>query len=425
MKQITILLFVIFNSGFLTSQNRIVFNNNPYVVITNGAQLVIDNEASSGITLLGTGGNIVSENELNKVRWNIRTSVGTYTIPFSNQTGGKIPLYLDITNSGVANGSINFSTYGGATWDNSTYMPSDVTNMLSACCANNSANVIDRFWVIDAVNYTTKPTVSINFTYLDAEHTAASNTIIESSLFAQRFNPAPNNVWGDWLGTFGTANTIANSVLTGSISPSHFFKSWTLVNQNAPLPVDLLYFNVDCIDQNAYIFRWATATENNNDFFTLEKSSDGINWNFLSKIPSKGNSSSIQKYSSIANNMNESIETSSLLYFRLKQTDYDKKNTYSDIIYAECNNKTSCMVREFPNPNTGRFTVDLIDFEQNNKPIELTITNVIGSLIEQRTTTINEQKHQEFFNLSNQPLGIYYLLIKSSDNLIVKKIMHQ
>jgi hypothetical protein len=425
MKYIAILLLVIFISKNLISQNRIVFNNNPYLVITNGAQLVIDNENSNAISLVGSGGNIVSENELNKVRWNMGTSVGMYTLPFSNQTGNKIPLSLDITNSGIANGSISFSTYGGATWDNSTYMPSDVTNMLSACCVNNSANVIDRFWIIDAVNYTTKPTVSITFTYLDAEHSSASNTITESLLFAQRFNPAPNNVWGDWLGTFGTTNTIANTVSSGSISPSDFFKSWTLVNQNSPLPIELLYFKANCGTPNTYEFNWATATENNNDYFTIEKSSDGINWATLSKLPSKGNSSSVQQYNSIADNINEHNESSSLLYFRLKQTDYDKKNTYSDIIYVECDIKSSNNVHEFPNPNTGNFTVDLNNFEQNSDPIELTITNVIGSLIEQRIIRITEQKHQEFFELNNQPHGVYYLSIKSSDKLIVKKIIHQ
>lgn len=425
MKQVSFFLVIIFSSYIAWSQNRIIFNNNPYLVITNGSQLVIDNSAANAISLLGTGGNIVTENEINKVRWNIGTNVGTYTMPFSTQSGSKIPLSLDVTAAGIANGSVNFSTYGGATWDNSTYKPTDVTNMLSACCANNSANVIDRFWIIDALNFTTKPTVSINFTYLDAEHAVAANTITESLLFAQRFNPVPNNVWGDWLGTFGTTNTTANTVSSGSVSPSHFFRSWTLVNQNAPLPIELLYFKVNCINQLGYSFEWSTATESNNDFFTIEKSNDGINWEVLSKIPSKGDSPSTQLYNFISNNLSIENNNSTLIYFRLKQTDYDKKTSYSNIIYAECNGKTSNSVNQYPNPNNGYFTVDLNNFEQNEEVTELTITTVIGSLIERRTISISDPKHQEYFRLNNLPHGIYFLSIKNSKKIIVKKIIYQ
>lgn len=425
MMQALFFLLIIFSSIFSISQNRIIFKDDSYLVISNGAQLVIDNTSSNAISTVGSGGNIVSENETNIVRWNIGAATGNYMVPFSNQIGNKIPLVLNITNSGVALGSVNFSTYGGATWDNSTYLPSNVTNMSSACCVNNSANVIDRFWVIDAINYTTKPGVSIDFTYLDAEHTASSNTIIESLLFAQRFNPTPNNTWGDWLGTYGTASTVLNTVSSGSISPANFFKSWTLVNQNSPLPIELLYFKVDCEEQNSYKFQWATATENNNNFFTIEKSSDGINWTFFSKLPSKGNSFSIQEYSLILNKGEENNESSSLSYFRLKQTDYDNTTTYSSIIDSECRNISQIDVSEFPNPNFGIFTVELNNFDQNNETIELTITDIIGALIEKRFVIISNQKHKELFNLSNNPSGVYYLSIKSSGKLIVKKIIHQ
>lgn len=395
-----------------------MLNNNPFIVIENSAQLIIDNSATNAISLIGSGGNIVSEGENNKVKWNIKTSTGAYTMPFSLKSGTKIPLTLDITTVGFSNGSVLFSTYTGANWNNVTYLPSDVTYLSSACCVNNSANVIDRFWIIDPINYTTKPAVSILFTYYDPEHTAASNTIIESSLFAQRFNSTIGN-WNDWYGSFGTANTVLNTVTSGAIIPANFFRSWSLVNQNNPLPIKLVFFNGKCNNNNTRLFEWENATEINNNYFTIEKSTDAINWNILATISSKGNSNTTQKYSFVDNN-----EQLSLIYYRLKQTDMDETSSYSDIISLECSKEASFKVSEFPNPNYGSFMVSLDRFDNNKEAIELVITNVLGDVIEKRLISIASSNHQELFNISNHALGIYYLSIKSSDKLIVKKIIH-
>lgn len=425
MKFLISALCVLFNLSIVISQTRLVLNNNSFVVIKNSAQVVIDNSSSNAITLAGSGGNIISEGETNKIKWNIGTTAGIYSVPFSNSSGNKIPVTLDVSTAGIANGSILFSTYGGASWDNSAYMPSDVTTFTSACCANNSANVIDRFWIIDPVNYTTKPSVSITFTYLDAEHTTASNTIDESTLFAQRFNPAPNNIWGDWLGTFGTANTTANIVSSGVISPSDFFRSWTLVNQSSPLPIELIYFKTNCINQTDLSFEWATATEVDNDYFTIERSVDAVTWESFIKIPSKGNSTTTQKYSYLFTDNESNHLKDHPHYFKLKQTDSGGKISYSDIVYSNCSDNSVHEINEFPNPNNGEFTVDLFGFEKINEAIEVTLTDVIGRTIETRIIHITEQKHQEYFKFNDQTPGVYYLSVKSLDKIIVKKIIHQ
>jgi len=204
------------------AQGRLIFNNNAYMVLANYIYLVVNNSSSNAITTLGSGGNIISEDELNRLKWNIGTATGTYTVPFTKSPGNKIPLTINITTAGTGAGSVLFSTYGGATWDNDTYKPSDVTHMNSLNTGlNNSADVIDRFWLIDAINYTTKPTATLTFTYLDAEWSAAGNTITEANLFAQRFNSTLSK-WADWFGATGTCNTTNNTVSSGSVTCQFF-----------------------------------------------------------------------------------------------------------------------------------------------------------------------------------------------------------
>ena len=124
-----------------SAQTRLILNNDIYMVFKNNIELVVDNSAANAITTLGTGGNIISEAEFNRVKWNIVTAIGIYTIPFTKSPGNKIPVTVNITTAGAGSGSILFSTYGGATWDNSTYMPLGppaVTNMGDI----NGANII-------------------------------------------------------------------------------------------------------------------------------------------------------------------------------------------------------------------------------------------------------------------------------------------
>ena len=140
-----------------------------YVVISNGAYVVLDNSNANALSQTGTGGRIISEAETNRLRWNISNATGTYIVPFCDNTLEEIPVTVAVGTAGTAGAKnhIDFSTYDG-TWDNNTYKPTLVTNMgnVTIPAANNSAKVIDRFWILDA-NHATKPSVTLSFTYIE------------------------------------------------------------------------------------------------------------------------------------------------------------------------------------------------------------------------------------------------------------------
>ena len=99
-----------------------------------------------------------------------------------------------------------------------------------------------------------------------------------------------------------------------------------LESQPVDLPIDLLYFKgYEYNSEN--ILHWSTASEDNNDYFTIEKTKDGIYWEILDRETGAGNSTNQLYYSSVDKNVESIIN-----YYRLKQTDYDGKFKYSDII---------------------------------------------------------------------------------------------
>lgn len=93
---------------------------------------------------------------------------------------------------------------------------------------------------------------------------------------------------------------------------------------------------------------WTTATEVNNDYFSVQKTIDGYNFVLVSTLNGAGNSNSIINYSTSDNNPNEGVS-----YYRLKQTDYNGEYTYSPLASVNFNLTNEFAFEIFPNPNEG------------------------------------------------------------------------
>lgn len=324
--------------NFTYAQSRIVINNDASIVMSNGVNIVVDNASTNAIATSGTGGNIISEAETNIVKWNIGTSTGNYIVPFTAFSGNKIPVSLNISTAGSGSGSILFSTYNGISWNNDTYKPSGVTNMTNMAAVNNSSDVIDRFWMIEAQGYSTKPAGDLQLTYIDAEHTAIGNTITETDLKAERYEGVSDN----WE-TFPVAGIvdIANNNVSGIyFSNSDFIRVWTLLDQTThTLPLTLLNFDVTC-DEAATILTWSTAQEQNASRFIISSSLDGINFKQISTIPAVGNSETTQHYQFITDG---SIGN----YYQLTLENEDLSQTNLGVVYSTCENAPSGMAFAF------------------------------------------------------------------------------
>ncbi|MFN8337614.1 MAG: T9SS type A sorting domain-containing protein [Saprospiraceae bacterium] len=79
-------------------------------------------------------------------------------------------------------------------------------------------------------------------------------------------------------------------------------------------------------EKNITMIYFSTASETNNDYFTIERSSDGVEFDAIGEIKGAGNSSSELKYEFTDENPLPSIN-----YYRIKQTDFDGKYSYTDI----------------------------------------------------------------------------------------------
>ncbi len=415
------ILFFLYYSFLSFSQGRLVMDNDPYIVIANSAFVVLDNSNTNALTQTGTGGRIISESETNRIRWNISNATGTYIIPFYDNDAvpvstptNEIPVTVVIGTGGTAGATnhIDFSTYDGGS-DNNTFRPTGVTNMgnVTVPAANNSLQVTDRFWILDA-NHAVKPDVTLSFTYVDLEN-AAPNTLVEANLKAQRWNATTSDWDGILFLPVGSANTITNIVSAVTVPSADFYRSWTLVDFTTPLPIELLSNEVNCSENNV-IVKWTTATETNNNFFTIEKSIDGTNFIAIGNVLGAGNSTSLLTYSFTDYNAYNGTS-----YYRLKQTDYNGNTKTFNIITSENCNTSAVNINAF-NDQSGNIAI-VIDSDINAN-YTATLFDAIGKKI--NSNTFDAVKGNNTFKLdaSNLKSGIYFISIDNGKEKLTKKI---
>lgn len=223
------------------------------------------------------------------------------------------------------------------------------------------------------------------------------------------------------VGAFFNHSTYASGA--PSVVMSHTLTSsedWVMIggtmqdNATISLPIELLYFTGN-LENNKVTLKWETATELNNDFFAIERSKDGLEFEQLSKIKSKskdGNSTINLNYSYIDENP---LDEES--YYLLKQVDFSGKFTYSKIISVTFNKQYNISFLTFPNPNDGTFSVKLTGIE-NYHDVDITIYDKTGALVYFKKTDSYAIKDKSFnIQLENNVKSGIYTIVYSMEGL--------
>ncbi len=157
---------------------------------------------------------------------------------------------------------------------------------------------------------------------------------------------------------------------------------------------------------------WETASEKNNDFFTVQRSADGEHWEDIGIISGAGTSDAQNDYSFFDDNT--FIGT---IYYRIQQTDYDGASTYSAIVALDGNKK----VELFPNPASDHLQ---ILFSGNmQKPIQLHIFTKEGISVMQITETLPANENALSVDVSSLEPGMYFITIGESGVFETRKFI--
>ncbi len=225
-----------------------------------------------------------------------------------------------------------------------------------------------------------------------------------------------SNGAGAWVDLTGVASANGNGLITTSSFTS--FSKFTLANLiggNNPLPVELLDFSAISSIGKVNV-SWSTATEINNDMFSVERSTDGINFSKIGKVKGAGNSYSVLYY-----NFVDEQPLIGKSYYRLKQTDYDNQYSYSDIV--EVDYSLSSSIKAYQNANN-ELQLNLSGYSANEQ-IKVNLYDMNGKLIfsEMINTDQNGNSNNAFLSVSDISSGIYNLSIVAKQQMSTQKLM--
>ena len=170
-------------------------------------------------------------------------------------------------------------------------------------------------------------TVSDGIKFRSSANSYNGISILETQYIASNYYTNVNNFYV----TCGI-NAVGGSVTATNRLFSMNFRN--VVVFTAPvvteLPIELISFNGTKIDDSKVELDWSTATEINNDFFTIERLNEQMVFTTIDSVSAAGTSFNVMTYKYTDVPRNE------ILYYRLKQTDFDGKFSYSEIISVDC-----------------------------------------------------------------------------------------
>jgi hypothetical protein len=124
----------------------------------------------------------------------------------------------------------------------------------------------------------------------------------------------------------------------------------TITCSFSPLPIELVSFEATPRN-DAVELDWTTASERDNDHFTIERSADGVAFTDLQQVGAVGNSTGMQRYTAT-----DIDPMNGVSYYRLRQTDFDGTRSWSPVVAIRMDPANSLSV--FPNPATTSIRID-------------------------------------------------------------------
>jgi hypothetical protein len=191
---------------------------------------------------------------------------------------------------------------------------------------------------------------------------------------------------------------------------------------NTALPIKLIYFNAKLKSEKVDL-TWATAAEINNNFFTVERSADGKNFERLLTKPGAGNSTRNLYYSATDEN-----PLTGYSYYRLKQTDYDGKFSYSAVQTIKSkgsadDDESAIKIQSIgPNPFTESFKVNFMLKEE--AIVNIMLINSSGQIVhEESFQSTDGYNTWEFIDQHGLPKGIYFVNLVYNEMKVSQKVM--
>jgi hypothetical protein len=301
--------------------------------------------------------------------------------PIGDESAYQYSNTLSVSLSHPDGDNLTVNAFTGSPTAAHVYMVNEYPNTLSG---TQGVGINDKYFGVFKIG-DNSATYTVNYDYTGNPGVGAN----ESNLKLYKRNDNATTLWVDATATLNAATNILSTIGQNT--------EYILGRIGTPLPVELVRFEAIC-NQDKVDITWSTQTEINNDYFVIEKSNDAIQFFELTTTQGAGNSNDINNYIVVDNNT-----TTNVVYYRLKQVDFNGETTYHYPVSIHCQNNSNSYI--YPNPNKGIVNIVL----GNLKNAKVKVFNITGQLVHQQININNPTYQFEIVGTK----GIYFVELTS------------
>jgi len=320
-----------------------------------------------------------------------KTGMDAFTFEVGN---GTTYAPIGISAPGTATDVFTASYFLGTPPDNTSF-PSNIVKISDV-----------EYWDLDRTNGSS--TVDVTLHWKDSQTSGIGSDL--SMLYLVHHNgSAWDNAWsGSKMGSGDINSAQVGSITQAGVNTFSFFTFGSSDNVNNPLPIQLLSFTAQCQEQDVVI-EWSTASEENNDYFTLLRSEDAEHYEEIAQISGAGNSNEILNYS-----YNDWNAANGSYYYMLKQTDYNGKSETFAPVHVNCSQEKEVSLKILYD---GDNAYAQLSNAQSGSFYNMMIIDHTGRVLIQQKQNVNSQN---YYRIPKDRLasGLYSIIYFTDDGSI-------
>jgi hypothetical protein len=314
---------------------------------------------------------------------------------------------VEVFTSAMGLYNANLSTSG-------TYYMADLTITFNVAISNPVIHIVGIGCVFGALGMTTSLVLGTPGVTLTELSGSPELSVTATSILNTATIPTSTTGSGAASGSILVNGTVSSLLFhlylrgdgktpTWSNANEHTGDAWLIgvsaLNTFTVLPLNMTAFTAEPQDHSVDL-QWTTATQQNSNYFTVQRSQDGLNWTGIGQVAAAGNSDNTLQY-----NFVDRQPLTGANYYRLQMTDDNGASVYSPIRNVDFTG-AAIAISWYPNPVHDRLTIT-----SNSTLSSATLTTLDGRILQ----VFDGMASGQSLDLSRYPFGIYFLVIRTTD----------
>ena len=215
----------------------------------------------------------------------------------------------------------------------------------------------------------------------------------------------------DWLGA--SDDLISTAFPTAAFAKIPLIGSDSIADPSCyggtALPIELSSFSAYLIEDSQVEINWQTALEIEADYFEVQRSANGSDFQTIDRVPAEGKPSSYETY--------DEEPLPGISYYRLKQVETNGKHSFSQVEKIEIERKVVKSLRISPNPTHLNSFANIT--AEEDTAATLKVISMQGMIHRNESIQITQGFNKFALNVDRLSAGMYFVTVEDRQGRVI------